>query len=222
MNIHQTILEKSKSKVMSGAFSGMFLDTSAVSWGDGDISKKLLGIYEEELNDIIEKFVGSNPNRIVNLGCAEGYYAVGMKIRCPNAQVFAVDISDKALNCTLINANLNNISLNLKKQPPNPNTRDLWIIDIEGGEFQMLDNPEVWKGVDIIVEMHEWTNRYMRDIFKSKFEQSHKITMINQGSRNPNKFEFLRHFSDHDRWLLMSENRPEMMTWMIFESKMKQ
>jgi hypothetical protein len=218
MNIKQTIIFQSKNKVISGSFSGMAVNPNMTSWGDGDILTKLLGIYEEELNEKIEKAISLSPKRIVNVGCAEGYYAIGMKIRCPNSQVLAIDLSDRALECTLANADSNGICIDVDKKIPSPTSGDFWIIDIEGGEIQLLNEASQWKNVCMLVEMHEWTNRSMCEIFKSKFEKTHTISVINQGSRDPNKFEFIRHFSDQEKWLLMSENRPEMMRWMFLEA----
>lgn len=218
MNIHQKILSESKHRVISGPFSSIKVNPRAVSWGDGDITRKLLGVYEEELNEVFEKIIRQNPKRIVNIGCAEGHYAVGLKVRCQNSQVFAIDVSDRALECVLINAELNKVHVHVGKNAPNPTMGDFWIIDIEGGEFQLLKSPEVWIGSSMLVEMHEWTNRNMCEIFRSKFEKTHRISIINQGSRNPNRFGFLSQFSDQERWSIMSENRPEMMRWMLFES----
>lgn len=218
MNIYQKIILQSKCKVISGPFSGMLINTNMISWGDGDITTKLLGIYEEELHEIIQRAILLNPKRIINIGCAEGYYATGMKIRCPDTQVLAIDISDEALRCTIENAKINNVHIDCSKQSPNPAPGDLWIIDIEGEEIELLNNSTQWENVSILVEMHEWKNREICDIFNNKFKNTHKITIIDQGPRDPNRFDFIRSFSDREKWLLVSENRPEMMRWMFLEA----
>ena len=45
---------------------------------DGDLPPKLLCCYEAELHPAIERAAARNPQLIVTIGCAEGYYAVGM------------------------------------------------------------------------------------------------------------------------------------------------
>jgi hypothetical protein len=56
-----------------------------------DASAKFLGTYEQELHGVIEKAMESHPKFVLNIGCAEGFYAVGLAIRLNDAQVFAAD-----------------------------------------------------------------------------------------------------------------------------------
>jgi hypothetical protein len=214
MDILQKIISQSGGRVLSGPFKNMLLDSGAISWGDGDVSRKLLGVYEEELHPDLEATIARRPERVVNLGCAEGYYAVGISMRLQGIDVIAVDISPAARRCTAINSSLNGASVNIADAPPDPKPGDFWMIDIEGGEVGALSDPVRWKGVEFMVELHEWTNRGMKDIFQHAFQKTHEIKIINQGGRNPNKFDFLSSFSDHVRWAAMSESRPEVMRWM--------
>ena len=220
MNILQKTIEVSGRRVMSGPFRSMILDPNEISWGDGDIVRKLLGVYEEELHDSLECVIGSKPSRVINLGCAEGYYAIGMSIRIPEVEVIAVDISPLARKSTAANSSLNGTNnLKISENKPHPEPNDFWMVDIEGGEVNLLSEPKDWRRVNILVELHEWTNRNIQDIFTSSFESSHDIKVIISGSRNPNKFGFLSSFSDHERWMAMSESRPETMRWMWMKPK---
>ena len=62
-----------------------------VSHGSAYIPK-LLGIYERELAPYIERAVAWQPRLVVELGAAEGYYAVGMARRLPRAHVVAFEM----------------------------------------------------------------------------------------------------------------------------------
>jgi protein-L-isoaspartate O-methyltransferase len=62
------------------------------SWGDGYRAAKLLGAYEHSLHDVLLKPVSRQPDPIINVGCAEGYYAVGLARLLPDATVYAFDI----------------------------------------------------------------------------------------------------------------------------------
>lgn len=219
MDVLQKVISESDGRVLSGPFKNMLLDAGAISWGDGDVLRKLLGVYEEELHPDLEATIARQPKRVINLGCAEGYYAVGMSMRLQESDVVAVDISAAARKCTAINSSLNGVRVNIVEVPPEPKSGDFWMIDIEGGEVGVLSDPIRWVGVEFMVELHEWTNRGMKDIFQSSFQKTHEINIINQASRNPNKFHFLSSFSDHVRWSAMSESRPEIMRWMWMTPK---
>src|SRR5262245_4204461 len=71
---------------------GPFLGLRCINASTGStIVPRLLGSYEAELHDTIEKLAGRDYRRVVNIGCGEGYYAVGLARRLPSARVFALD-----------------------------------------------------------------------------------------------------------------------------------
>jgi predicted O-methyltransferase YrrM len=51
----------------------------------------LLGIYERELAPLVEKVCSQGPRLIVNIGAAEGYYAIGLAIRNPSSRIVAFE-----------------------------------------------------------------------------------------------------------------------------------
>jgi methylase of polypeptide subunit release factors len=72
-----------------------------------------LGCHEEELHEVVHQQIArlqalAEPH-IVNLGCAEGYYAVGMARRVPNAKVWIVDKDSKAIDIAHKNAAANDV-----------------------------------------------------------------------------------------------------------------
>lgn len=92
--------------VMSGPFSGMRLRQRAV---EGASLPKLLGSYEHELHETIEAACRRDIDLVVNLGCADGYYAVGLARRMPNVTVVAVDIDEEARDVCAEVAALNGV-----------------------------------------------------------------------------------------------------------------
>ena len=81
--IQNTLLKQQGTVVIQGPLAGMdFLPQSA----EGRHIAKLLGCYEQPLQPYIEEAIASAYPTILNIGCAEGYYAVGMTRRMPNTQ----------------------------------------------------------------------------------------------------------------------------------------
>src|SRR5438128_2544282 len=70
---------------------------------------KLLGIYERELNPYVEQACLLNFPLIIDVGAAEGYYAIGMALRNPNARVIAFEMEQKGRAALQEMAELNNV-----------------------------------------------------------------------------------------------------------------
>src|SRR5438105_426555 len=71
--------------VLDGPFRGLRYP-SASSLHSG-LLPKLLGTYEAELHGPIEHLLKSRTyGAVVDVGAAEGYYAVGFALRCPEAR----------------------------------------------------------------------------------------------------------------------------------------
>lgn len=210
------IVEASNSRVMSGPFEGMLWAPERVSWGDGDLGSRLLGIYEQELHPVIEQIVHLEPRRIVNVGCAEGYYAVGLARRLPHTQVIAIDHNDAARSYTLANAADNSVTVSTSKSTPEPEAGDVWIVDIEGGEYDLLDPEKLPALADchILVELHEWTRQALEDTMLARFHATHDMLRFESSLRDPNAFEVCRVMPDAQKWAVVSEGRPQSMTWL--------
>lgn len=218
-----------KNQVVSGPFAGMVI-TEQSSWGDGDAAPKLLGVYEQELYPSVEKIISANPLVVVNVGCAEGYYAVGMARRLPGSRVVGFDIS-QASTCTAGNNaianNVDNIELGascaaseLEYLLENCGVGAV-VSDCEGYETELLDIEQVpsLRHSYILVECHDMFSQGITDTLVERFTDTHDITKIYQGSRNPYQFKILDKYSDFDKWALMNEMRGETMHWLFMEPR---
>jgi len=107
-DITDQIYKATSGIVQFGPFAGMRLPDES-SWSGGDGSSKLLGCYEQELHSTVEKAIARQPEVLINIGCAEGYYAVGLARRLPTAQVFAFDTDEKAQSICRLAAQLNGV-----------------------------------------------------------------------------------------------------------------
>lgn len=224
--IYQFLYKNLGGRVNSGPFAGMLL-TEQVSWGGGDVGPKVLGCYEAELHNAVTRAVQRNPGIVINVGCAEGYYAIGLARLLPKVEVFAFDLDEKGQQTCRLNAQANSVGdrvmvggectiLHLEELLRRPG-RKLLLIDCEGGELGLL-NPSQVPGMemcDIIVECHDFMNRAITPTLVSHFSSTHTIEQVSEGARNPNMFPILQGWQSNDRWLAVNENRPETMRWLM-------
>jgi hypothetical protein len=219
-----------KRTVLSGPFKGMLLPTDT-SWGEGDLVPKLLGAYEAELHEAVERGIERQPDIVINVGCAEGYYAVGLARRLPDAHVHAFDISEAAQKVCASAAAENGVGERLTVHGRcGPDDliklvagarRALLVIDCEGFELDLLSEEAVaaLAHCDLIVECHDFANRTITPTLTGRLDPSHEVELIREGPRDPSGFPELKRLSSLDRLLCVCEFRPELMYWMTGWSK---
>lgn len=229
--LNNFIFKEAKGIVQSGPFKGMVM-LDQVSWSDGNLGTKVLGCYEQELHEAIENQVTrlsklDRPAIILDIGCSEGYYAVGLARLLPDAKITAVDSNKDALRITHEAADANNVSIDHATTElfgPDFNTGyspDLVICDCEGAEVDYLD-PEKMPGLKqatMLVECHDTYDHLVTEPLGKRFGDTHEVFIIFEGSRNPNDFEMLRPMQSLMRWLAVCEGRPAIMHWLFMRPK---
>lgn len=223
--INDWLYDQTKGVVQTGPFTGMKLLTER-SWDDGSLGCQLLGTYEEELHDTFfweyERLGRLANPKIVNVGCAEGYYAVGLARALPKATVWAVDVSEDAFRLTIETANANGVTINIKAAIGEVMAdADLIVMDCEGYETIYLDFEKfpTLKKSTIIVECHDSAGVPITKILQERFSATHDIQNIIEGARNPNRFKILHCLHSLDRWAAVSEGRPCIMNWLVMRPK---
>ena len=72
----------------------------------------------------------------------------------------------------------------------------------------------------MIIEFHHF---YSDDINRKKLlsniQKFFDIKWIKTQSRNFSQYKILNRFNDDEKWLMMSESRPQTMQWLICEPK---
>lgn len=223
MELLPTVYHHTQGRVQTGPFQGMAI-VPQYMWGDGDTAAKLMGVYEDELHASIESAIAIRPDIVINVGSAEGYYAIGAKIRT-KSETIAVDLERRALDICMANASANNT--NLEKYMSSITSRELqsmisdrerpWLIlDCEGYEEELLDLAQCpdlercW----ILVETHDVFREGLTDRLCEKFSHSHDITVIFQQTKDPYQFAWTSSLSDCDKWALVHEGRPIAGNWL--------
>lgn len=148
-------------EVLTGPFRGMFYLDETV-WGP--ITPKWAGAYELELEDIIDDIARHGYGRIVNIGCAEGYYAVGLALLDHKPEVFAFDLDPIARRQARRLARLNGVPERVRvfgecthfKLNELITGKTFVVCDIEGHELVLLDPAKVpgLKNADLLIEVH--------------------------------------------------------------------
>jgi hypothetical protein len=212
-------------KVQSGPFAGMLLPVKA-SWGGGYLAPKILGCYEAELHQALEKAIARKPDVVINVGCAEGFYAIGLARRLPKSKVYAFDISAEAQAACASAAAENGVAGhvtvnglcdgNQLVELTRGARRALIVMDCEGAEKELLGEETVKQlaHCDVIVELHDFVDRSITPSLTERFAGTHKTATIREGARDPSAHGLLRTIGSFDRAILVCEFRPELMHWM--------
>src|SRR3989338_6194952 len=142
--IQNTLLQQQGTAGLDSPLARLgFLPQSA----EGCHIAKLLGCYEQPLLPHSEAAIRENYPLILNSGCAEGYYAVGMARRMADTQVLAFDLNPKAQQvCTDLaarNGVTGRVTVGALFRPADfaayAGQKVLVLCDIEGGERDLLD-----------------------------------------------------------------------------------
>ncbi len=211
--------------VVSGPFENMKLPDQK-SWGGGDVVPKSLGCYEAELHGAVEAAIARNPDLVINVGCAEGYYAIGLARRLPGAVVHAFDIDRRAQAVCAAAAEENGVrrrvvvagectAAGLAELAAGAK-RPLIVMDCEGAETALLAEAAMphLAHADILVECHDYLDRTITPTLTERLKPGHAVDLILEGARDPTRFEFMQPLSTLDRWLAVCEFRPETMHWL--------
>jgi hypothetical protein len=208
--------------VQQGPFAGMALGPLTT----GSHYPKLLGTYEKELHSVINKLVENGYSTIVDIGCGEGYYAIGLALTLRDALVFGFDINEEARRSCAKAAVANGVAarvtlggecshqeLNLLCEP---SRKAFVLIDCEGCEVRILD-PEVvpnLRTTDFLVETHDFLVEGVSEILTTRFSSTHDIEFIPVAHRSAEDAKLPVELTDADRQRVLDESRQSDQTWM--------
>jgi hypothetical protein len=226
----RAVVRKTGSVVAAGPFRGM----KYVPAGVGSVYyPKLLGVYERELHSVVEQITRIGPDRIVDVGAAEGYYAVGLALRNPAATIIAFEQTSAGQDLVRAMSELNGVARQLRVygrcEPGDlaaalgPARKSVVVCDVEGYEQTLLDPvtvPELataW----VLVELHEFIVPGIGETIRGRFRGTHRITEIAQADRTRADFPYLpwlarllpRAYATYP----VNEFRPARMSWLWLE-----
>ena len=225
--IQNTVLERHGTLVLQGPLQGLdFLRQST----EGCHIAKLLGSYEQPLQAFIEAAIVANYATVLNIGCAEGYYAVGMARRMASTQVHAFDLDPRAQKTCAALAEKNGVAQRVTVgalfKPEDfaayTGQKVLVLCDIEGAEKDLLDPAAApaLKDMDIIVESHECLIPGITQTLVERFKATHQITLIqDDGQRQLNNApQWFRGLAHLDQLLATWEWRSGPTPWLVMRA----
>jgi hypothetical protein len=218
--------------VLHGPFKGMVYRNTQFCCSA--IAPKLLGSYEREVQPWIEEMLAKSYDGIVDVGCAEGYYAVGFAWRKPGTPVYAYDISEQARAQCRALAESNAVSgrVDIRSFCDSAELgrlvagrRFLVIADCEGYEktlFAPSNRPQLARS-DIFIEVHDFMDitilPYLRELFAGTHEIRERESIDDVRKLDRYDYPELAGLSLHDRYRQIAEWRQRIMVWMYLTPK---
>jgi hypothetical protein len=210
-------------EVRHGPLAGLRYPGDATDDGTVYLVAKLTGAYELELHEAIEAWKASAPAHVVDVGSAEGYYAVGLAKAIPGATVHAYDIDAGARERCAALGELNGVAERLRVGEACtaedlerlPEDGVVLLCDAEGYERELLDPERVPRlaGWPLLVELHDFLDPSITTTIVERFAATHDVQLIEERPRDGHDVPELRELPAAQRRVLLDENRPERMRW---------
>ena len=218
-------------RVKHGPFQGMqYPESTNLSPG---FCPFLLGTYEQEIHHLIcNRICSKKYSAVVDIGCASGYYAVGLAMRLKDSCVFAYDINEHALHACREMADINGVSermttgafcdeSTLRSLPLMG--KALVICDTDGYEKELFTKTLVdFLGPhDVLIETHDYIDLKISARMKEVFHTTHKITTVLSSDDIEKSHEYdyeeLRGYDLNERKIIVEEMRPAIQKWLFME-----
>ncbi|KWF37389.1 hypothetical protein [Burkholderia pseudomultivorans] len=235
--LSQRLMHATGGVVQHGPLTGFNIGTRA-TWRASDNGAKLLGFYEKEVCDLLAELAVER-EALVDLGGADGFYAVGMVKTGVYQQCHCFEIEDASRENIAAIAEVNGVRDRVHLYGVATPTfarvltergvdlaRSTVLIDIESAEFEVLtlECLQDLRRAHVIVEIHDFMrphdgkHRYAELLERAA--QVFDVRAFTTGPRDPSQAPLLNQgWTDTDRWLVCSESRATLMTWLHFAPK---
>ncbi|WP_448188397.1 hypothetical protein [Azospirillum sp. sgz301742] len=228
--LREMLLDAYGPRVLSGPFEGMMFDGTVT---EGCFVPRMLGCYEAELHPHLDALAARGHDVVINVGCAEGYYAVGLARRWPHVAVHARDIDPAALDACRRLAEANGVADRVivggrftgEDFAAFAGQRVLVVCDVEGFEQELLDPARfpALTGFDVLTELHPFARANMAEEIPRRFRPTHTVTLV--ANRIPDTTALpaaLAGLRAEDKALAVWETRGTPTPWAVMMANIRQ
>lgn len=219
-------------RVQGGPFKGMVFHSPTLPM--------LLGTYEMETAPAIERIREFGIAKVINIGAAAGFYAIGFARLFPQASIHAFE-SEACLQAMMEDNEIRNAIpdrivshglctiTDVERLAGSPGL-SVVVIDVEGAELELLDPvkaPSLAQSL-VFVELHDIHLPGCTDTIRERFRETHEIQEYFSADRQLPAFPFhwmraalLRWIPGYQKALVasMGESRPGPQNWFLMLPK---
>jgi hypothetical protein len=191
---------------------------------------KLLGTYEMELHDAVVHLIQKRCDVFVDVGAAEGYYAVGIARALRNTHVFGYDTSEQARRLLQAMAKANNVAARIEvlgactwdalEETLQTAHSPAILCDCEGFEEVLMDPVRVPSLVRsrMIIEVHDdGLDGRIGALLLRRFEKTHQHQFILPKPRTGLEVRIRSSLTSAELAVAMWENRRLATPWLVLE-----
>jgi hypothetical protein len=227
--IFNKILNISKSRVISGFYKSTYLYNEKTY--KTYFTSQLIGCYEMQVQKkIIDIQTKYKLNKIVNFGAANGFHVLGLvknnffqnglcfENNSEQRKILEINITKNRLKDKVSvynDASIFKINSLLSK---NELKKTLFLIDIEGGEFALINNETInyIKNSYLIIEDHSFNcSKKILKRFWQVIDYYYNYEILYSSSRNPLTIKKLSKLCEDEKWIAVCEDRRRIMNWIV-------
>ena len=212
--------------VLDGPFKGLkYCKDACVAFPPS----KRIGSYECELADVVGHIVSNNYDRIVDVGSAEGYYAIGLLTRTKSSLMFAYETTPGDRDWLRQNSQINGVSDRLTIgefcTPEVLQTviqgKTFVFSDCEGYEDVLFDLTAcpLLANTDMLVECHDDSVPGITQKLQNMFSPTHDILKIMPQARDSSKWSYSNSAPWYIRNIALSDTRSMAQGWLFMTVK---
>lgn len=229
--IERHVRESTNSRVQAGPFKGLIYPALPSNAVHASTIPKLLGIYELELQEDIARLLSTRHyDRFIDIGAADGYYAVGIARILDSARTvaFEADPASRQALRSVCRANglVDEIDVygyctadDLKKLGRSQHT--LIVCDCEGGEVNLITS-EVLTALgptDLIIETHDMVVPHCTEDLTKLLSATHDVRVLESHERTlsdaSTEIIDMLPFRSDELSFAIAEHRHYAMHWII-------
>lgn len=212
-------------RVLDGPCAGLRYPRECLREVDVPIAK-LVGTYERQLHEPLAQAVDAGRGPFVDIGCADGYYAVGLALRRAQLDVRAFDLAGTARSLCAALAECNGCAdrVTIAKRCDERSMRGLALddalvlADIEGAEFALFAGEmlSLLRGALVIIELHRPIDDPASQALRRRFARTHDEDVLSGDVPDGDAIGVLSFLSSAERATAISEWRGQRdQRWLV-------